>query len=334
MRWNASPASRPASAPCWASCQAMRDAKRRGRPHPTPPPPSGTDAPWWSRAGCGGTAGRRPSRRRCRRRPRRGWAGRPPTAAGRSDGAGASPRSGRKCGIPCRHQRVECEEPGGPVVGMEAVTTPGVVAEQDVGSDGADDPGHGAAFLGSVDQLAVDLAEGVHPAGRRPRHLRRARRQPAGTPAVRSATSGSRSAYGSQLPFEPSVRTRWCTSTPRRRPLGQGRARPELDVVGVGADGQRHGWHGQVDGHGHGVEEVAGRQPRHEPGRGIGRRSSRRRILPRRTAHRHGSRPWAVTGTMSAGSSTSQARSGRSRTRAGIPRRSASARWRAKDPGP
>ena len=90
----------------------------------------------------------------------------------------------------------------------------------------------------------------------------------------------------------------------------------EIEVLVAGA-GDRHR-----------VEEVAGRQPGHESHRQVTRCAT-----VRRTALRHGV-VRSPTGTMSAGSSTSQARSGRSSTRADIPSRWASARCRAKDPGP
>ena len=55
----------------------------------------------------------------------------------------------------------------------------------------------------------------------------------------RVATSAAVSAAGSHVPFEPSVHTRWWTTQPAAAHLASVRAAPELDVVGMGGDGQR-----------------------------------------------------------------------------------------------
>ena len=62
------------------------------------------------------------------------------------------------------------------------------------------------------------------------------------------ATRAGRSWSGSHVPFDPSVHTRWWTTRAGRGPLGQRGPAPELDVVGVGGDGERPVGPRQVDG--------------------------------------------------------------------------------------
>ena len=75
--------------------------------------------------------------------------------------------------------------------------------------------------------------------GRRPPRGRPAPPPPRAVPPGAWRRAQAVSASTSQVPFEPSVSTRWCTTQPACRPLGQRPAAPELDVVGMGADGQR-----------------------------------------------------------------------------------------------
>ena len=81
---------------------------------------------------------------------------------------GGESELGEEVRIAGRHQRVEEGESGGPVVGVEPVPTPRVVAQHHVGTEPADDPGHGSADLAVVLELAVDLAEEQHPVVRHP----------------------------------------------------------------------------------------------------------------------------------------------------------------------
>ena len=75
--------------------------------------------------------------------------------------------------------------------------------------------------------------------GTRPRRWRPSARAAARCSCWRVTTSAAVSAWGSHVPLAPSVQTRWCTTRPGRGPLGQRPAAAELDVVGVGGDGQR-----------------------------------------------------------------------------------------------
>ena len=121
----------------------------------------------------------------------------------------------------------------------------------------------------------------------------------------RTATSAATSSAGSHEPFDPSVQTTCMIVVgadqvgdlaPGRGPLGQGAAGAELDVVGVGADGEGPGRH-------------------------------------RRQVHAHEANP-ATANPRSAGRSTSAASDGSRTTRKASPSRWASAAWRANDPGP
>ena len=57
--------------------------------------------------------------------------------------------------------------------------------------------------------------------------------------SCRRATSAMSSASTSQVPFDPSVQTRWWTTQPSAAHFASVRAAPELDVVGMCADRQR-----------------------------------------------------------------------------------------------
>ena len=144
-------------------------------------------------------------------------------------------------GVPGGHQGVEGEEAGGPVVGVEAVAAPGVVAEQHVGPHGPDDPGHRPALVGVVDQLAVDLAEELHPvAGRRSDVT--AEQAPAAAARhsrLRAATSAAEVGVGVPAALGPVGEHEVVDLAAGGRPAGERGAGAELDVVGVGADGQR-----------------------------------------------------------------------------------------------
>ena len=93
---------------------------------------------------------------------------------------------------------------------MEPVAAPGVVAEHHDGLRRADDPGDLPTLVHPVVQLPVHPAEEQNPVatGRRggvPSITAAAAR----LSSMRAATSSPRSASGSQLPLDPSVRTRW-----------------------------------------------------------------------------------------------------------------------------
>ncbi len=140
--------SRPATAPCWASCQAIRAASTvsavvRLRVRRRPPRPMVFSSwLWWHSRASTLTASKSadpldvvgeiglPQQERCR--------------AVRLE----CPSSGRSGDPGRRPDGVEGEEPGGPVVGVEPVAPPGVVAQQHVGPHRPDHPGHFPSVVG------------------------------------------------------------------------------------------------------------------------------------------------------------------------------------------
>ena len=95
------------------------------------------------------------------------------------------------------------------VVGVEAVAAPRVVPQHDVGAEPADPVGHLPALADPRRQLTVGPARGTRPRPRPPTALAAAR-----CSSRRVTTSWAGSCRGSQVPFEPSVQTRWLTSVP------------------------------------------------------------------------------------------------------------------------
>ena len=134
------------------------------------------------------------------------------------------------------------------MVGMQAVTPPGVVAEDRRGPDGSDDPAHRTAFLDPVRQLAIDSVEKDDPIDVA---LPAAEQFVGLCPGAAVDHGGSCQrlgpSFGDQLIQLP-VRVPRSLGPVRQHqvmhqaagfgPFGQGGATPELDVVGVGADGQ------------------------------------------------------------------------------------------------
>ena len=127
---------------------------------------------------------------------------------------------------------VDHELAGATVIGVQAVLLPRVVPEDDVGADRADQLAHAVDAGGVGLELAVDRAEEVHIVGAE------------GAAAARcsSLTGGDQrgevSVAGSQVPFEPSVSTSELDVGAGARPFRERRAAPELDVVGMGTDGE------------------------------------------------------------------------------------------------
>jgi hypothetical protein len=123
---------------------------------------------------------------------------------------------------------------------METVPAPGVVAQHDVGTDEAQQPGDLPPGAGVIAELTVDPTEegDVAPAEKR-----------GGAPLFLLARGDERRRILSGVPT--SLRTvgqhKVVEDGARRRPLGQRGAAAELDVIGMGADGQ----------HGHGDVQIA-----------------------------------------------------------------------------
>ena len=112
---------------------------------------------------------------------------------------------GEEVRIPRGDDAVAREQTGVPVVGVEPVALPRVVAEHDLGSQLADHARDLAARHEVAVELAVDVAEEAHLAGR---GRRRAARAAARCSSWRRAASATGSARASHVPFDPSVHTR------------------------------------------------------------------------------------------------------------------------------
>ena len=143
------------------------------------------------------------------------------------------PVLGEEVRIAGRHDAVDRQPAGVAVVGVEPVALPRVVAEHDVGSELADDACDLAPPFERRLELAVDAAEehdlagGAERLGGRALLVLALRDQRGG---VGVGVPGALRAVG-----EHEVRD----DAARRRPLGERGAAVELDVVGVGDDGQR-----------------------------------------------------------------------------------------------
>ena len=202
------------------------------------------------------------------------------------------------------------EQAGVAVVGVEPVALPRVVAEHDVGLQPADP-------VRDLPPLARARSRARRRASRGTRTSPVAPQRAGPPPAARAwrvTTSAAVSASGSQVPFEPSVQTRWWTTHPGRGPLGQRAAAAELDVVGVGADGQRD------------ARASAGRPTSPPAAVTAGWPGSLAAI-----GSTSFTRGWARSSGMS---TSSPSRGSRARPRTPSPRRAASARWRRNEPGP
>ncbi len=100
---------------------------------------------------------------RSRRRPPHDWAGRPRRAAGPRGRWGASANSGKKCGSRAATSGIDGEEARGPVVGMEAVAAPRIVAQHHRRPQRADDPGHVPSLVDSVARVRRPPVRGTGP---------------------------------------------------------------------------------------------------------------------------------------------------------------------------
>ena len=195
-------------------------------------------------AACGRAA--RPAwRRRSRSRPRRGRARRPRTAAAPRVGGGGAPARGRSAGrAPRRCPRRRAARRGGGRGGAGSASTGRGRAPPWAGAAGSSRPPPSAGAAPESSSPSSQ-SRNTHCAGGA-----RGRAAAARCSAWRVTTSAAASVVGSQLPLEPSVQIRWWTDGAGGRPLGQRGAAAELHVVGVGADGQRHGGRRQVQRHG------------------------------------------------------------------------------------
>ena len=202
--------------------------------------------------------------------------------------------------VACRDDALASEQPGVAMVGVQAVALPRVVTEHDIGAKLAYHPGDLAASLQVAVELTVDVIEEAHFAG-----IDTA--QPTGRLDLFELTLGNEGGHiGVGVPG--ALRTigtdQVMHDAAGRGPLGQRCATTELDVVGVGADGQRDGGHGEVVGEG-----VA-------PYRG----------LAWFVCSHEGSTSWTSGWSRSAGLSMSAASNGSRRTRKACPEAMAEAR--------
>ena len=115
---------------------------------------------------------------------------------------------GEEVRVAGRDHALHGQQPGVAVVGVEPVALPGVVAEHDGGPQPADPVRH----LPPLSQARLELAVG--PAEEHALAGGAERAAAARCSAWRVTTRVATSADGSQLPFEPSVHTRWCTTAP------------------------------------------------------------------------------------------------------------------------
>ncbi len=146
---------------------------------------------------------------------------------------------GEEVGIARGDDGVGDDEPRRAVVGMEAVPAPGVVGQHDIGTDEAQQPGDLPPGAGVVAELTVGPTEegDVAPAEKR-----------GGAALLLLAHGDEHRLVLSGVPT--SLRTvgqhEVVQDGARRRPLGQRGAAAELDVIGMGADGQGGHGHAQI----------------------------------------------------------------------------------------
>ena len=147
---------------------------------------------------------------------------------------GARSEVGEEVRVACRHDAVGHEEAGVAVVGVQAVAAPGVVTQHDVGLQTADPPRQLATLVDARLQLTVGVAEEHDVAARAAERARRG--------ALLLLAGGDElvdGLVGVPRALRPVGADRVHDRRARRGPLGQRAAAAELDVVGVGADGQR-----------------------------------------------------------------------------------------------
>ena len=151
---------------------------------------------------------------------------------------------GEEVRVARRHDALDGEEPGVAVVGVQPVALPRVVAEHDGGPQLPDPVRHLPPLAHAGLELAVDPAE--------EHALRRWRRAPAAAArcsAWRVTTSAAASVRRVPAALGAVGADEVVDDGAGRRPLGERGAAAELDVVGVGADGERDGRGRQVQGH-------------------------------------------------------------------------------------
>jgi hypothetical protein len=140
---------------------------------------------------------------------------------------------GEEVRIARRHDGVGHKEPGRAMVGVQAVAPPWVVTQNHVGLQTANPARQLATLVDARLQLTVGVAEEHHVA----RTAERARRRP-----LLVLPGGDELGHG-LIAVPRSLRPVGADQMRDRRapchPLGQRAAGPELDVVGMGADGQR-----------------------------------------------------------------------------------------------
>ena len=130
------------------------------------------------------------------------------------------------------------------MVGMQAIALPRIVTEHDVGAQLADHAGHLAAHDQIAVELAVDVIEEDHQPGVG------AAQSPRCLALLALALLGQGGDVGVGIPRSlGSVGADQVVHDAAGvGPLGQGCPASELDVVGMGADRQRRGRHGEVVG--------------------------------------------------------------------------------------
>ena len=121
------------------------------------------------------------------------------------------------------------------MIGMEPIALPRIVAQHDRRlQDSRITPSDLAGERARVLEFAVDLAE-----ERRPRRAPPSVARRCSLLVLARGDECGRSAPTSHVPFEPSVQHEVVHDAAGCRPLRQRSPAPELDVVGMGADGQR-----------------------------------------------------------------------------------------------
>ena len=214
--------------------------------------------------------------------------------------------------VPGRNDPV-CGQPAGvAVIGVQAVPFPRIMAEDHVRFGPADPQRHLGPLLHAGGQLAVRPAEEADLA-ERSQHRRRIPLFP-----LPGGDQLGHIGIGIPRPLRAVGADQHADLAAGGGPLCQGRPAAEIDVVGMGPDGQRPGRCRQVGGElGH----------RHRC-RGQWILRFAHRSTPRSVGWRSGSSARSV------GVSTSQPRERSAITRSARPRRSASARWAAAESGP
>ena len=147
--------------------------------------------------------------------------------------------------VACGHDALACEKPSVAVIGMEAVSLPRVVAEDDLRFDFANDPGDLAPFVESAGELPVDVTQETNLTG--PFRITSGQ-----TPRSRSLLSLAPRrqrldvGIGVPRPFRSVCADQVMNDAAVGGPLCKQSSASELDIVRVSADGQGRGRSGEI----------------------------------------------------------------------------------------